>query len=437
MSFKAGFNTFIFLMLSLFIIFQNDAMHTPSVEKAQEEFSHTDAVNELTRNSYALLDFFGRIYSIKHDQEILKKTESYIKAGVWLDLRGTGGLVCLHHAADYYKVQLTKLLLENGACVHILDEWGWSPIHYAIYNPLDNNEKSITRCSIIQLLIAHGANINAPTRSQKMDKDNGGFTPLHFAVVERDISLVHFLLKHGAYINSQDVGGDTPLHVAMKMNNVELGKALIEAGASVTKRNKKGNIPAYEALLHGADVECLLLSLSRGRLPQSKKLACSGILEEIWDLESLALMNLANNIACFDEQSHSSQETILRMRPSLLHCFEKVIPFLDLKNKKIRQFFSYVAAQKLLNFCEKQHLKKLRKLLLRQDENSLGIVDCAQKMERADWINVLHSVFEAESFEMLPEEIQEKTVFNINRNAPVIKLVEDRLNLKIARSLSI
>jgi ankyrin repeat protein len=46
---------------------------------------------------------------------------------------------------------------------------------------------------VAQLLLAHGANVNA--------KDGSGWTPLHWAASEGGVAIAQFLLSYGAGVN--------------------------------------------------------------------------------------------------------------------------------------------------------------------------------------------------------------------------------------------
>jgi hypothetical protein len=100
---------------------------------------------------------------------------------------------------DYYT---TKQLINDGADIRELDiEYmpnsmplntllidqclGWSPIHYAVrYNNIE----------AIQLLIAHGVNINQQT-------EHDGISPLHIAALWEYHDVIRLLMGAGANIN--------------------------------------------------------------------------------------------------------------------------------------------------------------------------------------------------------------------------------------------
>lgn len=47
-----------------------------------------------------------------------------------------------------------------------------------------------------------------------VDRDDHGFSPLHWACKEGHIKIVEMLIRRGARINVTNMGDDTPLHLA-------------------------------------------------------------------------------------------------------------------------------------------------------------------------------------------------------------------------------
>jgi ankyrin repeat protein len=121
-------------------------------------------------------------------------------------------------AATYGKHQVLKLLLDHGADPDIENpqDPGWTALHAACYCKPPNHAS-------VELLIAHGANINAIPLCKRT-------TALHGAVSSAQI--VRLLLDKGALIDTQDYEGKTALTRACEeATNLEAVKILIEAGA--------------------------------------------------------------------------------------------------------------------------------------------------------------------------------------------------------------
>jgi hypothetical protein len=82
-----------------------------------------------------------------------------------------------------------------------------------------------TGLSGIKECLALGADINF--------KSDGGITPLTAAILNKDLTVVNFLLKSGADPNSEDYEGQTPLMHASRMGIFDLVEKLVLSGASL------------------------------------------------------------------------------------------------------------------------------------------------------------------------------------------------------------
>ncbi len=58
-----------------------------------------------------------------------------------------------------------------------------------------------------------------------------GWTALHYAVINDDVELVGYLIKHGANVNKSSSDGMTPLYLAGINENQEIIRLLKKAGA--------------------------------------------------------------------------------------------------------------------------------------------------------------------------------------------------------------
>ena len=123
------------------------------------------------------------------------------------------------------------------------------------------------RLEVVRLLVAHGADVNAVTKSQQ--------TPLHYATTYKflNLELIQFLVEHGANVNGNGPGS-TPLYRAFRWDRDPLPvvEFLLENGADVNaaSRDRKrtpvdmavfllgsptDHLPLIEVLLRfGADV---------------------------------------------------------------------------------------------------------------------------------------------------------------------------------------
>lgn len=74
-------------------------------------------------------------------------------------------------------------------------------------------------------------------------RGRNGETPLHWMATLGDDKGVLLLLNAGANINAQDNGGNTPLHRAISDRQVSAAQALLTAGADRALTNIEGLTP--------------------------------------------------------------------------------------------------------------------------------------------------------------------------------------------------
>lgn len=111
---------------------------------------------------------------------------SLIKQGADVNKRGPLNLTLLMVAAGRGYVQMTQLLLDAGADVHVVDSvTGASPLHKAAQSGV---------VDVARLLLDHGAFLNLQSAIV-------GHTPLIDAVWSKKPAMVKFLLDRGAIIN--------------------------------------------------------------------------------------------------------------------------------------------------------------------------------------------------------------------------------------------
>jgi len=136
-----------------------------------------------------------------------------IASGARADATDHDGLTPLAIAAQNYKVQSARALLEAGADVN-------APVGKGGYTPLMLASRSDSR-ELPAALIEHGANVNA--------SNPGGVTALMIATAANRSTVVDLLLKAGAAVDARSEDGRTPLSIAHDYSNEGVIKALEEA----------------------------------------------------------------------------------------------------------------------------------------------------------------------------------------------------------------
>jgi ankyrin repeat protein len=125
---------------------------------------------------------------------------------------------------------VVELLLDHGANIDAPDQQGNTPIHESLMSG---------RTQIAQLLIKRGARFDANEMLHAVVANQ---------VADRDV--IELLVKKGADFNHRDENGDTPLHVAVKGDYRVLTKLLIAHGADVNAQDASDHTPLWYAIGH-------------------------------------------------------------------------------------------------------------------------------------------------------------------------------------------
>jgi ankyrin repeat protein len=143
------------------------------------------------------------------------------------------GRMPMDYAAATGQIDAAKILIDSGAP---LADDSISPvevpIHYAIR---DKNIK------LIEFLLKSGSSPNTSLGWQ--GEDSRAETPMHMAITSGSIEIVKLLIAYKADLTVRDTYSRTPLHAAAEEGNAKIAKLLIGAGADVNARQLKFSLP--------------------------------------------------------------------------------------------------------------------------------------------------------------------------------------------------
>jgi ankyrin repeat protein len=143
------------------------------------------------------------------------------------DSSGSTFLITAIVRAERNREKVIQLLLEHGADVNARDKKSRAPLYFAVSGDL----------TLLKLLLAKGARVD--------EVRSGRWSALHQAcTMNTPLENVEFLLKSGADVNARSEDRSTPLHVAAFLGRADIVKMLVEHGASLTARDAQGLTPA-------------------------------------------------------------------------------------------------------------------------------------------------------------------------------------------------
>uniref|UniRef100_A0A3Q2U2T1 Kinase D-interacting substrate 220b n=1 Tax=Fundulus heteroclitus TaxID=8078 RepID=A0A3Q2U2T1_FUNHE len=145
-----------------------------------------------------------------------------------------GGWTALMWAAYKGRVEVTQLLLDNGANPNTTGQYSVYPIIWAAGRG---------HGEIVQLLLQHGAKVNC--------SDKYGTTSLIWASRKGHYDCVMHLLEKGADVDQEGANSMTALIVAVKGGYTEVVKELLKRNPNVNMTDKDGNTALMIAAKEG------------------------------------------------------------------------------------------------------------------------------------------------------------------------------------------
>lgn len=150
--------------------------------------------------------------------------EALVARGVDVDVGLPSIAPPLLEAARAKAFETAGILVENGASVDSVDIAGWTPLHYTLAGPMQEESAQRQRRALAFLLLERGAPAGAATTVV-------GWTPLHLAAAAGDRAVVGALLGKGADPNAATVvGGWTPLFLAEREGHHAVAGVMRAAG---------------------------------------------------------------------------------------------------------------------------------------------------------------------------------------------------------------
>jgi ankyrin repeat protein len=200
---------------------------------------------------FAHINIFANIsIPIKQETEAIQKENSLQE-----DVIAKSTLSEAIITGDYNKViSAVAILKKNGTSLDYSENWqGFTPLLYAVTNK---------RLNILNFLISNGADVNSRTIVRT--------TPLMAAAGYGYSDITNSLLSHGALMDEQSMNGSTALMQAVRHKKYETAKILLMAGANKSLKDEDGQT-ALSLAEKNKDIKMLQLLKTNFSKSKSKK----------------------------------------------------------------------------------------------------------------------------------------------------------------------
>uniref|UniRef100_A0A8C7XRM0 Euchromatic histone-lysine N-methyltransferase 1a n=1 Tax=Oryzias sinensis TaxID=183150 RepID=A0A8C7XRM0_9TELE len=148
-----------------------------------------------------------------------------LRAGAAVNHKDRMGFTCLHLAAKLgHHDVVHHLVSKTSKYINCQDDGGWTPITWAIEYKFRE---------LVLLLLAKGADVNIRDKEENVC--------LHWAALSGCVDIAQALLEARCDLNAVNIHGDTPLHVAARENHLDCVILFLSRGADVSLTNKEGD----------------------------------------------------------------------------------------------------------------------------------------------------------------------------------------------------
>nr|XP_057934103.1 protein TANC2 isoform X3 [Doryrhamphus excisus] len=203
--------------------------HSPQGQQ-RAGFTKTNAVQQALVAAASM----GYAEIVSYLLDLPEKDEEEVERAQINDFDSLWGETALTAASGRGKLEVCRLLLEQGAAVAQSNRRGIVPLFSAVRQG---------HWQIVDLLLTHGADANLA--------DKQGRTPLMMAASEGHLGTVEFLLSQGASLSLMDKEGLTALSWACLKGHLPVVRFLVESGAATDHADKNGRTPLDLAAFYG------------------------------------------------------------------------------------------------------------------------------------------------------------------------------------------
>lgn len=249
---------------------EDSDQHTPLFDAVR--LNYTDIVDFLLERG-ANVDFISSrgnpLLHLAVTEGLLHAVIKLIDLGANAASEDSDGLTALHHAIEKDDVQMSMAFLKfYDKLEKPLPQSGDTTLHFAVRkgailslillmefeNSSGLNKKGLTPFALaVYLNQTRAIKLFLEKKPQKdisllynINDGNNSYSPLHVAVVDKNLVAVENMIKYGAYVNRKDKVGKTPLWMAVEVNDSAMVELLVSKQAIVTTKVH----PSSDTMLH-------------------------------------------------------------------------------------------------------------------------------------------------------------------------------------------
>ncbi len=212
-----------------------------------------------------------KFLDLKDNEDFLALLKKFLIYKPKINVLKKDGKTIIFDLLCQYNLELTKVIVNNGADLNVLDNDKNTPLSYMVDHGLKITNQKEKEFFLERLVFLLKFRLEVNT----IDKD--GRTVFHKAVMANDLDVVEKLLTKKTNLDIKDKQGRTALHHTQWKGNYKIARLLIAAGANINESDHAGfTILNYAAILgHTKLVVILILSgvLMYNRSKKSKAVA--------------------------------------------------------------------------------------------------------------------------------------------------------------------